>query len=491
MATPTPITANDPSAQSGDYKMMADYWQMVDDIMGGAPAMRGAGERYLPRFEDEGTSDYDRRVKTAPFTPLYDDAFQNLASKPFSKEVRVDEDAPDQLKAIVEDIDNAGTHLHVFARELFKGGINYGLEWLMVDYAVVPQGLTKADEDAMGARPYWVRIQSKQMIAVYMGKVGGKLRFTHARIAETEVVRDGYEEQTVERIRELNHDETGARWTLWEKREGNWDNVASGVFSIGFLPLIPFFTGEPDGNGFAVKPPLRHLAHMQVTEYQMEANLAYVQTNTAFPTHVFQGVAAPEGENAKIPVGPREVLFFPPHEASGTYGDYKQVEPSGAAAETLRTDLETFRREMREAGKQPLLPQSGNLTATATAIAEAKAQSAVEAWALELKDVLELAWVYTCRWLGLDDEQAPDVVIHTDFAVGENRTEEMSVIDKMHDKALISGEQYIDESLRRGILAPTYDRDEDKKRIEDEIPTFDQADDVLPQRGDDQQDDAA
>lgn len=473
-----------PANPSADYEAMSGYWSMIDDIMGGAPAMRAAGEAYLPQFEGEDRADYARRVSVSPFTPLYDGAFRNLASKPFNKEIRISEDAPEILKSLVENIDNGGNHLHVMARDVFKGGINYGCDWILVDHTTVPAGVTLGDERRMGARPYWVRIPAQQVIAVYTGVIDGETVYTHARISETQTVRDGFSEKTFNRIRELNHDEAGARWTLWQQNADTttWSVIDEGIFSIGVLPLVPFFTGEREGNGFAVRPPLRDLAYMQVTEFQMESNLAYVQTNTAFPTHVFQGVDAPVDENGKqgrTPVGPREVVFLPMTDAD-RFGDYKQVEPSGAASESLRKDLDNFRREMREAGMQPLLPQSGNLTATATAVAEAKAHSAVEAWALALKDTLEQAWVYTCMWLSIPDEEAPDVIVNTDFGVGEKPVEEMGVIDTMFERELISGDQYIEEALRRGVLAPTYDRDKDELKIESETAGLDDVDDILP-----------
>lgn len=486
------MSNTNPSTPSADYKAMADYWRMVDDIMGGAPAMRAAKTRYLPQFEDEPGPDYERRLAVSPFTPLYDGSFRNLASKPFSKEVRIGEDAPELLKELVEDIDGAGNHLHVVAREVFKGAINYGCDWLLVDHTAVPAGVTLGDERKMGARPYWVRIPAKSVIAAYSGQIDGETVIVHARIAEAETVRDGFDEKTIERVREFNHDDAGARWTLWRKDAENWTVEAEGVFSIGLIPLVPMFTGEREGNGFAVRPPLRDLAYMQITEYQMEANLAYVQTNTTFPSHVFQGVEQPldaAGKPVSVSVGPRTVMFMPFDGESGKFGDYKQVEPTGAAVSALREDLDAFRKEMREAGMQPLLPQSGNLTATATAVAEAKAHSAVEAWALALKDVLEQAFVYTCMWLGIPAEQAPDVIVNTDFAVGEKSVEEMGVIDTMYERELLSDEDYIEEALRRNMLRPEFNREKSLKQIEAERDSEDDLDGVLPPRpqNDDQQ----
>lgn len=141
---------------------------------------------------------------------------------------------------------------------------------------------------------------------------------------------------------------------------------------------------------------------------------------------------------------------------------------------------------------QPLMPQSGNLTATATAVAEAKAHSAVEAWALELKDVLEQAFVYTCMWLGLPKEQAPDVIVNTDFAVGEKSVEEMGVIDTMYERQLLSDEDYIEEGLRRGIIRPAFDRKKSLMQIEAERDDDDDlAAAVLPANNQVQQEEAA
>ena len=80
----------DPSCTSSDYDVMAPYWELVDAILGGAPAMRKGGEKYLPRSQNEKpTKDaagnaydpYEQRLCHAPFTNIYADNSRNLASK--------------------------------------------------------------------------------------------------------------------------------------------------------------------------------------------------------------------------------------------------------------------------------------------------------------------------------------------------------------------------------------------------------------------------
>lgn len=475
-----------PDTPSSDHEAMKDYWRLVDDIMGGAKKMRAAKERYLPKFDKEPQTEYDRRVKVAPFTNIYADAFRNLAAKPFSKAVTLAEGADQVFVDIAKDVDRAGNNQHVFARDVFRAGINYGIDWVLIDKPRVPGAKSRAEEAAEGARPYWVRIPAKDMLAAYAAMIGDRLEIVHARFLESKTVHDGYGERAVRRVRILAREPiiddagrtvgwTPARFELWEERkkersdEKEWVLIDEGGIGIGRIALVPFVTGEREGGQFRVRPPLRDLADMQVTEFQMEANRRQVQDMTAFPVGVMQGVEKPDGKEP-IELGARTVLFFPPIGDTGASGDFKRVEPSGESGKMLREDLEEFRREMREAGMQPLTPQSGNLTATATAVAEAKAHSAVEAWALGLKDALEQAWVFTALWLGLSEDAAPSVNVHTDFGVGEQSVEQMEVVKDLNTDRLISGRARIEEAKRRSILGPNYDYEADQLVLDAELP---------------------
>ncbi|CAN0653115.1 DUF4055 domain-containing protein [Nitratireductor aquimarinus] len=480
-------TSTQPNNTSSDYDAMLPYWTMIDDIMGGAKTMRAAKEHYLPRFEKEDREEYEARVRTAPWTPLYSDAFRNLASKPFNKELALDENAHDDLKTLSENIDAAGNHIHVFARKVFEAGINNAIDWIWIGHTDVPEGASVATRKALKARPYWTRIPAKRMLAVYEDVVEGEVLIVHARFDESIKRRVGFGEETIERVRVLDRErietvENGVTkvgygqptYQLWERKEvkgrrsATWAVIEEGRISIDVIPLVPFVVGDREVGSFEIRPPLRDLAYMQVTEFQMESDRKRVQTMTAFPVSVFRGVEAPD-DGEKVTLGPRAAFFFPPAGEGGQLGDFKFAEPSGAAGTMLREDLTEFRREMREAGMQPLTKFSGSLTATEVMVNDAKAHSAVEMWALALKDALEQAFVITCKWLGLSEKDHPNVKVNTDFAIGAQTAEEMGLILQMYEKGLISADQVIDEALRRNIIGPDYDRDEDLKRIIEQI----------------------
>lgn len=466
--------AFDPGARSSDFATMAPFWRMVTDILGGADVMRKARESYLPRYDTESDDDYAARVKIAPWTPLYDQAVRNIVAKPFEKEVSlVDGSSSERVDQLTENIDGQGNHLFVFAREVFRNAIDYGVDFIFVDFPRALPGATLADERSSGARPLWYRIPAERMLALYDAQVADGSTLIHARIDEsmTEIV--DREEKHFVRVRVierplLKSGQYGSpQWELWERAEdsGGWRVIDQGQMTIAEIPIVPMLTGERKDGSWVIRPPMRDLAYMQITEFQMASGRAWVQQMTAFPMLTVIGM---DNDDSKNIIGPRRMLFVPPN-GDGMTPDVRWLEPSGSAGTMLREDLEAHRSEMREAGLQPLLPRSGNITATAHALAQAKAHSAVQTWALGLKDALEQAFVFTAQWLGEDIE--PEVSVFTDFDVETNSVEGMQIILAMHaaPDPILSREAVITEAKRRKILSPEYDGDEDLKKILEEM----------------------
>lgn len=497
-----------PMKPSGDHESSKAYWDMVNAILGGAEAMRatmaymglvsgpvnpaaslaqlnrgdyGPESPYLPRFRNETFYDYEQRRKHAPFTNIYADISGNLASKPFSKTLVLDEGEPKDLIDLADNIDGQGNNLHVFAHDTFKRGLDHAIDWILVDYTKVPAGVTLADERNMGARPYWVHIPAERLLAVYSAFVAGQETIYHARIYEpaTEVV--GYDEVTVQRVRVLEREPivdgdgktTGfgpATWEIWQliesKTEGEkdaWVSIGSGSITIGIIPLVPFMTGKRHGQSWRVDPPLRDLGYMQVDEFQQESNLKAVKELTAFPMLAGNGVTPPmdaQGALVAVPVGPRAVLFAPPG-GDGSHGEWKFIEPSASSLTFLQVDLEKHRDEMRTLGMQPL--STANLTVVTTANLSLKASSAVQAWAIGLKDALEQAWHITAKWLGRDEY--PVVKVHTDFVVQISKDQDVQALINAEKQGILSKPTVQDELKRRGVLKDDFDPDEEAKLL--------------------------
>ena len=477
-----------PNTRSSDFDAMMPYWDMVETILNGAEAMRKAGTKYLPKFPKEIDGDYKYRQDNAKFTNIYRDIVESLAAKPFSKELRLlDNTTSASIVDLSVDIDGRGNSLHVFAANMFFNGINNAIDWIFVDKPPVREGASQAEEKAMGARPYWVHIHAKNMLAVYSAVVNGKEEIVHARILEKSKKRDGFEEKEVERVRVLNREPLPggaygpATYELWEEQKNEntqkkeWVSVGSGDIAIGVIAIVPFITGRRKEGSWQFVPPMQDAAFLQIEHYQQETNLKSAKEQACFPMLVGNGTLAPvdeEGKPAEIVVGPKTVLISPPN-SEGTAGSWGFIEPSATSLKFLAGEVQVTEQQLRELGRQPLTAQTGNLTVITTAFAASKANTVIQAWAINAKDAIEQALVYTALWLG--ETIKPSVDIYTDFSVDMESDKAPEFILKLHDAGMISREAVIAEAKRRNLLSAEYDAEADLEKILSDIPGDDVA----------------
>lgn len=473
-----------PDNPSSDYMAMKDYWAMIEAINGGADAMRRAAELHLPKFENESNDDYKYRRRTAPFTNIYADISRNLASKPFSRELTLKTGSAQSLIDLCEDIDGQGNSFHVFGSTIFQYGLDKAIDWILIDYTKAPVSADRprsvAEEKIAGYRPYWVHISAERMLAVYSDVIDGLETFIHARIQEDVVERVGFDEITKNRVRVLNREKqqdgsyAPATYQLFEKQidisspRAIWVSIEGPLpITIGVIPLVPFMTGKRIGTTWMIRPPLRDIAYMQVEEFQQESNLKSVMELTCYPMLAGNGVngvvPGEEGRGAPlhVPVGPRAVLFAPPA-SDGKHGEWKFIEPSAESIKALMAHLDTTQKNMRDLGMQPLT--TANLTVITTANVSVKAHSAVQAWAIALKDAFEQAFKFTSLWLN-DNSAEPEVEIFTDFGVDFEASTELESLVKSQAQGILSKRTIQEEFKRRGVLSDNFDVEEEAKRL--------------------------
>lgn len=483
-------TQLEPNTKSSDYVAMEPYWLKIEAFHGGIDAMHAAGEKYLPRLQEERKDSRDsagrkydawaQRRNRAPFTNLYDDVVKNLASKPFSKQLTLkDADkAPPAIQDLIENIDGMGNNLHVFCEEVFEAGIDYSFTFIFVDFSrATPRAdglaLTKADEVAQKLRPFWTHILPTRMLAIYSDVIDGTEVFTHARISEPTLTLDGFVERRVERMRVLDRQPTAwdeamkptaygpPTWTVFEQnvdpatKTQTWMPIEGGVFTIGEIPLVRFATGRRKQATFIYDPALRSVVDMQITAYQQESYLEQIMTMTCFPMLSGNGV---DGDpNEPVPVGPRSVLFAPT-QPNGQHGSWGYIEPAGTSITLSMNRLAKTQDDLRELGKQPLVQQS--LTVITTGQVAVKANSAVQAWAIRFKDSVEQAFKFTADWLKIDYEG--EVKIHTDFNALMDDGKGFEGVLKLLDAGAISPDAAIDAAVRYNYLPDTFDKKDDK-----------------------------
>ena len=467
---------DDPSTPSSDYNAMEREWRLISAIMAGVVEMRNCCGDHLPKFEGESSEEYRRRVATAPWRPEFTDILQTLASKPFGRDValkgvvsdaivgKLDDASGMRIGGLVDDIDGRGSSLTTFAREVFFKGVAKGVHAILVDYPTMSEKASRADEIALGARPYWVQVPVENILALYTELQGVREVITHVRIRENRMEREGYGEKIVECIRVL---EPGTSEVFEKQANGSW--LSLGVTSVlrggkqGGVPLVLYFTGERFGP-LRVRPPLGDLAQLQVELWNALSRQEEILTYAGAPMLAANGLAAPD-KGQKIEVGPKTVLFAPPV-GDGVKTGFEYVQPNAKNIAEIRKHVEAIQLDMRRIGMQPLTEQPGNPSATGQSIAAAKAHSAVKAWAILLNDAIEQAMVFTAEYLRIPATIQTEV--STDFSVIPYAQFPLQTLTQARTNRDISRKAYLESLKRYDVLAADFDDAADAVQIKAE-----------------------
>lgn len=459
--------------RSPDIETMVPYWDKVSDILEGKEAIKNGGTKYLPKFPDENVDDYNFRLTVGKFTNIYRDVTEGLASKPFQDEISLlgAEKRPQELIDFAEDVDGFGSNLTTFAALTFFNAINYGIDWIFIDYPTVqnPDNVTIAEAKQRNLKPFWVHILGKNVLDVKTRMQGSKQIITYFRCQEP-----GYGDEPMH-VREFIETENGVEWKLYvkitnDKGEDEFVVVEEGMLSIDFIPVVPFITGRRDGNSFKIYPPLSDAADLQITLYQNESALEYIKVLACYPMLATDGTKPPKGSDGKpkkLRTGPNTVMYGV-EKANGDGGTWHYVEPQANSLEFLQKNIDKTKNDLRELGRQPLTAMSTQLTTVTTSIAAGKAKSAVTAWSYGLKDALENALMITMKWMGIDYE--PEINVYTGFDNVLDNGSDIEELGKARERGDISVETYWDELKRRKILSPEFDIEEERKRLLDNIP---------------------
>ena len=464
-----------PDTKSPDWQAMSGYWEQVTAIVDGKAAVIAAGDRYLPKFPNESDKDYAFRLKTAKFTNIYRDIIEGLAQKPFAHELHLEgEDNSERFASLIEDIDGRGNHLHVFAGETFFSGINNSIEWILVDYTASEGLRTVEQERKAGVRPYWVHIPADNVIWIESEIIEGREQLTLVKILEEPGRVRTFWRVSSQTAKESGMGDGTKAVVMWkvevQDKEGIWVVEQQERLTIPVIPMVPFITGRRRGTKWQFNPPMRDAADLQIELYQQETALKHIKTHTCFPMLAGNGVQPDtdaSGNPKAVPVGPMAVLYAPPNQ-DGNHGTWEWIATDAQTLKFLAEDIKGTVKELRELGRQPLTSQSGNLTVIATAVAAAKGNSAVQAWALGLKDALENALALTAMWL--NESVVPSVSIFTDFSVEDMDGKSPEFLQKMSDAGDLSAETLRAEFRRRDILGPEFNEDEELERLLKELP---------------------
>jgi hypothetical protein len=462
-----------PATPSMAYAGMVSAWDKIGTVLKGTEAMRKAGAKYLPEYQNEGDKSYEARRKGAVLHNVTSLTLNSWVGRPFSDPLQIPEEMPEDVTGYLRDIDLQGSDVAVFARNWFKEGLAKAFAHVLIEMPrpikfdeegnEIPR--TKADDLAENIRPYWSFIPPENLIYASSVVVDSVEVLTQVRILETEIEQDdtGWGEKEVRRIRVYRKhlDIEGAPvtfevWT-WDPEEDEWMNSSPPQqMDIENIPLVTFYadrTGLLEG-----KSPLEDLVDLNISHWQSKSDQTNVLTVARFPILAASGITK---EESSVLVGPRQLLW-----SSNPDAKFYYVEHEGASIAAGRQDLLDLEEAMAEYGADFLRKRPGDVTATSRALDSAEATSPLQDAVIRFNDALEQAMAITAEWLGV--EELPEITVPIDFGPEEIVQGDLDSLKEARRMRDLSRESYLDELARRGVLADTFDQAINDQQLESE-----------------------
>lgn len=449
---------------------MGQEWPIIDALMGGTRTMRAAGKSLLPQQPRESDDDYKYRLGTATLFPAYRRTVGVMAGKPFSKQVTIAEDTPPRIKELSQDIDGQGRNMHAFLSDIGQEVMGWGFGGVLVDFTRTEgQARTQADEQAMGARPYWVHVKHGQILGWRTETVNGVTRLSLLRIAECVDEEDGeFGTKKVHQIRVL--------------RRGSWEVFradAKGIYSlhegglttpVQDIPFVPFYGLR---EAFMVgKPPLADLAHQNVKHWQQQSDQDDSARFARKRLLVFIGL----DDTTKLTAASDQAVKLPQG------ADAKVVQGSAESVKIGREELDALEEQMIQTGAELLVAKPGERSATEASIDAEANKSELQRITENFEDSVDQCLQFTAEWLGLPE--GGHVSLFKDFAAASLSEATAQLLLSLQQGGIITKETVIREQQRRGILAGDIDPKKELEAVAEEGPALGLMDDPNDPGGD-------
>lgn len=435
---------------------MLIQWKIIEALRGGTEGMRDAGHDFLPKRALEDSADYAARLSQATLFPAFTETTKTMTGRVFSDPVKMGDTIPSWIvDEVLDNIDQQGRNFHVFLRDVFNIGMDYGLTHVLVDSPVAPEGaqpLTVKDQKDLNLRPYCVHLNPDRIIG--WRETGGIL--TQLRVAGTRVAEDG--EWGTASVDQVKVYEVGSVETFEQDKDGKWQSVSKLPMKSKVIPLVTFYTKR---TGFMTGcSPLQELAYLNAKHWSMQSDNDELVHTASVPILVAYGM----DDGDSIVIGSKSALKMPAD------GSLEYTEHTGAAISAGRTALDSLKEEMRDAGAKLLLRTQGTKTATQAGEDADRENSGLGCIVQDFDDFMDALLDMIAQWRNVDDggEARAQPNLDPDYTPVES----MRLLIDMNASGKLSDETLFNEGKRRDLISDEVTWEDEQVRINEQpLPT--------------------
>lgn len=446
-----------------EYLAMEPFWFLTKSLRGGTPEMRAAGQRFLPQETDESPAAYENRIKRSVLTNMYRKTADKLVAKPLKKAIVVNEDVPEEIRPLLEDMDALGTRLDIWSKEILRQAVDDGLTHILVEFPNTAdaddgefvqsdgsRALSVRQMKERNIRPFARHVHAADVIGWKCKIVNGEKVLTQVRIAEhAQVDIDEFEQEDRQRVRVYERDQ----WRLFELQSATgdkqeWILIDHGVNTLGFIPLVTLYTNQI---GYMMgRPWLEDIAHLQIAHWQSDSDQRNLLHIARVPILFAKGFGN-DDVTWEVSIGSSTFLKAP------SSADLKYVEHTGKGIEAGRNDLKDIEERIQVLGLETMVKKpSGTTTATEKSIDTADADSSLAQVSQELENAIEEVLDIFSEWMELGEDGGGSVSVFKDFSIEMTDAKDIEMLLKARQTGEISQVTFLKELKRRNLLSDDF-----------------------------------
>ncbi|PNW36259.1 UNVERIFIED_CONTAM: hypothetical protein BEN50_16785 [Euhalothece sp. KZN 001] len=248
---------------AGQLEFVGDIWEgkwAWFDYLSLAESDPVKSHRYLPFEVDETVEEYNLRLSRSHFYRFFRASIEVFSG--FLSDFNVREETPDQIKALLENVDGKGNNLQTFLRLADEKALRDGHCYILVDYPQV-QPRNAREERELGARPYLSLIDRRNIKNWLLNP--SETEIEQVTITEQIKVQSGnFGVASVTQYRVI----TPNRFEVWRLDQNEPILVESGEISLRKVPIVCYSCSASQSHQFESELPLIDLAETNLKHYQ-------------------------------------------------------------------------------------------------------------------------------------------------------------------------------------------------------------------------------
>nr|DAT31959.1 MAG TPA: portal [Caudoviricetes sp.] len=437
--------------------------RIIDDLLGGTLSMRAAGQKYLFKMPLENKDAYENRLNRSTLYPALSETLAQMCGRVFYSPINVSNVDKKIVEDILPDVDTEGNALDVFASQWFYAALAYGVSFVLVDYTKTGDAKTKAEEKAIGARPYLVHIKPQNVLGIKYDRINGNKVMTQFRYKEFVTEEDG--EFATKVVEQINVYEIGRVRKYKPQSDGNGKSsfieienieVKANGAPLTFIPIVPFIT-KKTGHFALGEPPLMELANLNIKHWQSQSDQDNLLNTARVPLLVRIGVT----DDSTVKIG-NSIVDLP------AGADLRYVEHTGSAIAAGQKSLNELETQMRVAGAKLLEKADMAMTESQARDEQNKEISALRLYANRFEDALDLVLEYVGVWLGIESKEVGNVEISGNIDGNLDPNASMDSVIKLQSAGIISKQTTFEEAKRRGLISDNVNWEDEQARTDGE-----------------------